>query len=108
MSILYNVVQKPQPGVPGGGVKKWYASTATNGEADINALIAPRAHLGLAGLQDGLTPVEGLDIIDAELKKVYSEMGVPENWKLLRYDVGHQETAEGRREILKFLEQHLG
>ena len=37
--------------------------------AQINALIAPRAHLGLAGLQDKLTPVEGLDLIDAELKK---------------------------------------
>ncbi|MCB9783516.1 MAG: acetylxylan esterase [Candidatus Omnitrophica bacterium] len=75
--------------------------------ADINALIAPRAHLGLAGLQDGLTPVEGLDIIDEELKKVYSDMGVPENWKLLRYDVKHQETEEGRIEILKFLQTHL-
>ena len=38
--------------------------------AQINALIAPRAHLGLAGLQDKLTPVEGLDLIDAELKRV--------------------------------------
>lgn len=76
--------------------------------ADINALIAPRPHLALAGLQDGLTPVEGLDIIDRELQKVYAEMGVPENWKLLRYDVKHQETPEGREEILKFLDIHLG
>jgi acetyl esterase/lipase len=75
--------------------------------SQINALIAPRAHLGLAGLQDKLTPVEGLDIIDAELKRVYAEQGHPERWKLLRYDVGHQETAEGRREIVKFLKEHL-
>ena len=75
--------------------------------AQINALIAPRAHLGLAGLQDKLTPVEGLDVIDAELKRVYAEMGHPERWKLLRYDVGHQETAEGRQEIIKFLKTHL-
>ena len=75
--------------------------------AQINALIAPRAHLGLAGLQDKLTPVEGLDLIDAELKKVYAEQGHPERWKLLRYDVGHQETAEGRQEIVKFLKQNL-
>lgn len=75
--------------------------------SDINALIAPRPHLGLAGLQDGLTPVEGLDIIDAEMQRVYAEHGVPENWKLLRYDVGHQETPEGRQEILKFLKFHL-
>lgn len=39
MAIKYNVVQKPEPGVPGGGVKKWYASTAVNGEADIDLLI---------------------------------------------------------------------
>ena len=75
--------------------------------AQINALIAPRAHLGLAGLQDKLTPVEGLEVIDAELKKVYAEQGHPERWKLLRYDVGHQETPEGRQEIVKFLKAQL-
>jgi len=75
--------------------------------AQINALIAPRAHLGLAGLQDTLTPVEGLDIIDAELQRVYAGFGHPERWKLLRYDVGHQETADGRREIVAFLQRHL-
>ncbi|MGH8636156.1 MAG: alpha/beta hydrolase, partial [Burkholderiales bacterium] len=71
--------------------------------AQINALIAPRAHLGLAGLRDKLTPVEGLDIIDRELTRVYAASGHPERWKLLRYDVGHMETAEGREEIIKFL-----
>lgn len=75
--------------------------------ADINALIAPRAHLALAGLRDPLTPVEGLDIIDEELRLVYAEAGHPERWKLLRYDVAHQETAEGRREILGFLREFL-
>jgi dienelactone hydrolase len=75
--------------------------------AQINALIAPRAHLGLAGLQDKLTPVEGLDIIDRELTKVYAEAGHPERWKLLRYDVGHQETPEGRQEIIAWLKRFL-
>jgi acetyl esterase/lipase len=75
--------------------------------AQINALIAPRAHLGLAGLRDKLTPVEGLDIIDAELQRVYAAAGHPERWKLLRYDVGHQETAEGRQEIVAFLQRQL-
>ena len=75
--------------------------------AQINALIAPRAHLGLAGLQDKLTPVEGLDIIDRELTRVYSAAGHPDRWKLLRYDVGHQETPEGRREIIAFLQRFL-
>jgi len=75
--------------------------------AQINALIAPRAHLGLAGLQDKLTPVEGLDAIDRELTRVYAEAGHPERWKLLRYDVGHMETPEGRREIIAFLKRFI-
>jgi acetyl esterase/lipase len=75
--------------------------------AQINSLIAPRAHLGLAGLRDKLTPVEGLDVIDAELKQVYAKAGHPERWKLLRYDVEHQETPEGRQEIIAFLKQFL-
>jgi len=75
--------------------------------AQINALIAPRAHLGLAGLQDKLTPVEGLDIIERDLTRVYADAGHPERWKLLRYDVGHQETPEGRQEVLAFLQRFL-
>ncbi|MCX5759624.1 MAG: acetylxylan esterase [Candidatus Hydrogenedentes bacterium] len=75
--------------------------------SDINALIAPRPHLALAGLQDGLTPPEGLDIVDAELKKVYAELGAPDNWRLIRYDTGHCETPEGRQEILAFLKAHV-
>ena len=75
--------------------------------ADINALIAPRAHLSLAGTRDKLTPVAGLDIIDTELKRVYAEHGAPEKWRLIRYDEGHKETAAGRREIMDFLKAHL-
>lgn len=75
--------------------------------SQINALIAPRAHLGLAGLQDKLTPVEGLDIIDRELTDVYGRAGHPERWKLLRYDVGHMETPEGRKEIVAWLKRFL-
>lgn len=75
--------------------------------ADINALIAPRPHLALAGLRDPLTPVEGLDLVEEELDRVYADAGHPERWRLLRYDVAHQETAEGRREILEFLRRFL-
>jgi dienelactone hydrolase len=75
--------------------------------AQINALIVPRPHLGLAGLRDELTPQDGLDRIDRELQQAYAAAGVPDRWKLLRYDVEHQETPEGRREILAFLERWL-
>lgn len=75
--------------------------------AQINALIAPRAHLALAGLRDKLTPIAGLDRIDAHLQQVYAAHGHPERWSLLRYDVEHQETPEGRQAILAFLQRFL-
>lgn len=75
--------------------------------AQINALIAPRPHLSLAGNLDALTPPAGLDRIDRELKTVYAGLGRPEHWKLLRYNVGHEETPEMRREIVEFLKRFL-
>jgi dienelactone hydrolase len=73
----------------------------------INALITPRPHLALAGTKDPLTPVAGLDRVERELHTAYNEAGAPENWKLLRYEVGHQETDEGRVAITTFLKAHL-
>jgi hypothetical protein len=73
----------------------------------MNALIAPRAHLSLAGNQDHLTPAKGLEIVDAELKKVYASAGHPGHWRLSRYDVGHQETPGMREEIRQWLLAHL-
>jgi hypothetical protein len=75
--------------------------------SDIDALIAPRPHLAIAGRRDALTPAAGLDIIDREMKLVYADAGVPERWQLLRYDVAHQETAEGREQALAFLSRFL-
>ena len=75
--------------------------------AQMNALIAPRAHLSLAGKQDHLTPAKGLDIVNAELEKVYATAGQPAHWKLSRYDVGHQETPAMREEIRAWLVSHL-
>jgi dienelactone hydrolase len=75
--------------------------------AQINALIAPRPHLATAGTHDDLTPQAGLDRIDHELRAVYRNLGKPNNWKLLRYDVGHAEPPEMRRDILTFLKEHL-
>jgi dienelactone hydrolase len=75
--------------------------------AQINSLIAPRPHLATAGMRDALTPAAGLDRIDRELKSVYAGLGTPGNWKLLRYDVGHAEPAEMRRDIMTFLREKL-
>ncbi len=73
----------------------------------INALIAPRPHLSLAGNFDPLTPPAGLDRIDAELRQAYTEEGAPDAWRMVRYDIGHFETAAMRAEILAFLQEWL-
>jgi hypothetical protein len=75
--------------------------------AKINALIAPRAHLSLAGNYDLLTPARGLDVIDAELKQIYTSAGAPDNWSLLRYPCGHVETPDMRQQIIRWLKRHL-
>jgi acetyl esterase/lipase len=75
--------------------------------ATINELIAPRAHLSLQGDYDKLTPPAGLERIDAHLKKVYSELRAPEAWELIRYKIGHFETADMRARIIEFLDRRL-
>lgn len=75
--------------------------------SDINALIAPRPHFGLAGKYDPLTPQKGLKIIDENMKAVYEKEGVPEAWKLKIYEVPHQENAEMRKDIMEFFTKWL-
>jgi len=75
--------------------------------AEINALVAPRPHLALAGDFDRLTPPEGLDSIDRQLRQVYAEHGAPEAWRLSRHPVGHVETRAMRVEALAFLQRWL-
>jgi len=75
--------------------------------AQINALIAPRPHLGLAGDQDCLTPLAGLRRIDGALRDVYAAYGAPEAWRLVIDNTDHFETPRLRAEALAFLEKNL-
>jgi hypothetical protein len=75
--------------------------------SDINALIAPRPHFGLAGRYDPLTPLRGLEIIDNNMKEVYAARGAPEAWTLKIYDVPHLENSEMREDILAFFRKWL-
>ncbi len=75
--------------------------------AKINALIAPRAHLGLAGNYDRLTPPRGLDRIDQELQSIYEAHQAADAWQLKRYEIDHFETVQMRSEIMFFLNQWL-
>ncbi|WP_199474120.1 dienelactone hydrolase family protein [Adhaeribacter pallidiroseus] len=75
--------------------------------SQINALIVPRPHFGLAGSLDPLTPLKGLQKIDENLKKAYANAGVPQAWQLKIYPVGHLETAQMRQDIMAFLKKWL-
>ncbi|WP_042454470.1 dienelactone hydrolase family protein [Neobacillus dielmonensis] len=75
--------------------------------SDIQRLIVPRQHLSLAGNDDRLTPLAGLMIINEELTEAYAEAGVPEHWKMVRFNCGHIETAGMRAEACKFLQKYL-
>jgi hypothetical protein len=44
MPIRFKAVQKAQPGVPGGGKKKYYAVPVMNGEWDIERLTRAISH----------------------------------------------------------------
>ncbi len=95
-------------GLEGHGIYYYVPSLMKHFTAgEINALIAPRAHLGLQGVRDSLTPVKGLKRIDAEMKAAYAKAGAPDRWKMSCYDVPHQETPEMRQEALAFLDKHL-
>lgn len=75
--------------------------------SQINALIAPRPHLSIAGNYDKLTPPDGLDRIDADLSAVYAECGAKEAWRLSRYETGHFETVAARADVLAWLDRWL-
>jgi len=75
--------------------------------SQINALIAPRPHLSLAGNYDPLTPASGLERIDRELRQVYKDSGNEAGWQLKRSETGHFETSVMRFTILKFLKKWL-
>ncbi|GAA4462615.1 alpha/beta hydrolase [Nibrella saemangeumensis] len=75
--------------------------------SQINALISPRPHFGLAGRLDPLTPLKGLEKINRNLKEVYQREGAPDAWQLKIYDVGHLETADMRQDIMAFFKKWL-
>jgi hypothetical protein len=95
-------------GLDGHGVYYYVPSLLKHfSTADINGLIAPRPHLALAGIYDPLTPADGLDTIDHELRGVYEGLDASSEWRLSRYNCGHFETEGMRAEALAFLRDWL-
>ena len=82
-----------------------YGMAESFSTSDICAMIAPRVHYSFAGNQDPRTPPEGLDNIDRKLKSVYQALGSPNNWMLHRYNAGHKETKNMRKQVKKYLQK---
>ncbi len=72
--------------------------------AEIAGLMAPRAHLSLAGADDPLTPVEGLASLDAALVAAYAALGHRQRWEQAVERTGHTETPSMRRRVLAWLD----
>lgn len=95
-------------GLDGHGIYYYVPSLLNHfSAADINALIAPRPHLSVAGIYDLLTPPKGMERIDRQLREAYSIFGAPDAWQLITYPQGHFENASMRAEIVKFLRKWL-
>lgn len=77
MSIKYNLIERGVPGIPGGGVKKWYAVVNCNGELtidDITAQIEKFSSLSEADIRSVIIALE--NVIHKELT----------NGKIIRMD----------------------
>ena len=74
---------------------------------DIMSLIAPRKRLSLNGRYDSLTPINGLEKIDRELKAEYARCGCPDNWRMVIDNCGHMETANMRKNIINFFKANF-
>ena len=75
--------------------------------AEISALIAPRPHLSLVGLDDPLTPSVGVDSVDIALTEAYRALGQDSAWTQFQSQSGHVETAEMRYLVLQALRRQL-
>lgn len=63
MAITLKTIQRGEPGVPGGGEKKWYASANATGEVDLDQLseliemISTVSNIDIYGVLKGLIKV---------------------------------------------------
>jgi hypothetical protein len=73
MSIKYKAIQRAQPGVPGGGEKKYYAIPVLNGEYDIPEFLAQENVIIFAKKRNNLNYNERF------IKKDRIPSGIPAN-----------------------------
>ena len=73
----------------------------------INELIVPRPRVSLNGRLDDLTPPAGVEKVRDHLLPLYEKYGRKEDCRIELFDCPHEETAEMRKIILNWLDQHL-
>jgi hypothetical protein len=72
------------------------------------SLIAPRPFLALTGDLDAGSPADGIEIIEKQVRPVYSALGANNRFRNVLYkNVGHSHTPEMRRETLKWFDLWL-
>lgn len=75
--------------------------------AQINELIAPRAHLSVNGRRDPLTPPAGVEKIRDHLLPLYRQHGMEQDCRIELFDCAHEELPEMRKLILEWMDSHL-
>jgi hypothetical protein len=74
---------------------------------EVNALIAPRAHLSLNGRKDLLTPPAGVERIRDHLLPIYRARGREQDCRIELFDCAHEEIPAMRALVLEWFDRHL-
>ncbi|WHY03515.1 dienelactone hydrolase family protein [Neobacillus sp. DY30] len=73
----------------------------------VQEMIAPRPRLSMIGKDDRMCPIEGAEFLNEQLKIIYEQQCVSENWEGRILTGGHQETKEMRALWKTFIKKHL-
>lgn len=71
---------------------------------DVAGLIAPRPFVAVAGREDPIFPVEGVERSFDRLAEIYEAAGAPDRCELAVHDGGHRYDADG---VWPFVDDHL-
>ena len=76
MAITLKTIQRGEPGVPGGGEKKWYASANATGEVDLDQLseliemISTVSSIDIYGVLKGFIKVVPRELADGNIVRL--------------------------------------
>ena len=85
----------------------WWVNTALWDLADVGALIAPRPLLIASADRDGIFPIDSIRHVHAQLQRLYTTLGRPENLRLVETPGGHSYHERSRTAIFSWFIKHL-